>query len=45
MSRIRPLSGFPELLPSQRFVEQYVLDALRETFELHGFVNIETRAV
>ncbi|HEY5483096.1 MAG TPA: HisS family protein, partial [Propionibacteriaceae bacterium] len=45
MSRPRPLSGFPELLPSQRLVEQYVLDALRETFELHGFVNIETRAV
>ena len=45
MSRIRPLSGFPELLPSQRFVEQYGLDALRETFELHGYANIETRAV
>ena len=45
MSRIRPLSGFPELLPSQRFVEQYVLDRLRETFELHGYANIETRAV
>ena len=45
MSRIRPLSGFPELLPSQRFVEQYVLDALRETFELHGYASIETRAV
>jgi histidyl-tRNA synthetase len=45
VSRIRPLSGFPELLPSQRFVEQYVLDALRETFELHGYANIETRAV
>ena len=45
MSRIRPLSGFPELLPSQRFVEQYVLDALQETFELHGYANIETRAV
>ncbi len=45
MSRIRPLSGFPELLPSQRFVEQYVLDTLRETFELHGYANIETRAV
>ncbi len=45
MSRIRPLSGFPELLPSQRVVEQYVLDQLRTTFELHGFANIETRAV
>jgi histidyl-tRNA synthetase len=45
VSRIRPLSGFPELLPSQRVVEQYVLDQLRTTFELHGFANVETRAV
>jgi histidyl-tRNA synthetase len=40
-----PLSGFPELLPEQRFVEQQVIDALRRTFELHGFAGIETRAV
>jgi histidyl-tRNA synthetase len=39
------LSGFPELLPSQRFVEQAVLDQLRRTFELHGFAPLETRAV
>jgi histidyl-tRNA synthetase len=43
--RIRPLSGFPELLPAQRVVEQQVLDQLRATFELHGFASIETRAV
>jgi histidyl-tRNA synthetase len=42
--RIRPLSGFPELLPAQRVVEQRVLDQLRATFELHGFASIETRA-
>jgi histidyl-tRNA synthetase len=42
--RIRPLSGFPELLPAQRVVEQRVLDQLRSTFELHGFASIETRA-
>jgi histidyl-tRNA synthetase len=45
MSKISPLSGFPELLPAQRAVEQQVIDTLRHTFELHGFAGIETRAV
>ena len=45
MSKPRPLSGFPELLPKERIVEQRVLDVLREVFELHGFASIETRAV
>ncbi|MEJ7834538.1 MAG: histidine--tRNA ligase [Nocardioides sp.] len=40
-----PLSGFPELLPEERFVEQQVIDTLRRVFELHGFAGIETRAV
>jgi histidyl-tRNA synthetase len=40
-----PLSGFPELLPGQRSVEQHVIDTLRRSFELHGFAGIETRAV
>ncbi|NYD58802.1 histidyl-tRNA synthetase [Nocardioides marinisabuli] len=44
-AKIRPLSGFPELLPAQRVVEQQVVDTLRQTFELHGFAGIETRAV
>ena len=39
------LSGFPELLPTGRMVEQHVLDHLRRVFELHGFASIETRAV
>ncbi|MFL6089776.1 MAG: histidine--tRNA ligase [Aeromicrobium sp.] len=39
------LSGFPEFLPADRAVEQHVLDHLRRVFELHGFGNIETRAV
>ena len=39
-----PLSGFPELLPADRFVELRLLDDLRRTFELHGFAPIETRA-
>ena len=38
------LSGFPELLPSQRFVELAVIDRLRSIFELHGFAPVETRA-
>ena len=45
MAKIAPLSGFPELLPAQRVVEQQVIDTLRHTFELHGFAGIETRAV
>ncbi|HEV7204722.1 MAG TPA: histidine--tRNA ligase [Jatrophihabitans sp.] len=39
------LSGFPELLPQQRFVEAAVIDRLRRTFELHGFAPLETRSV
>jgi histidyl-tRNA synthetase len=40
-----PLSGFPELLPEHRAVERQVIASLSRTFELHGFANIETRAV
>jgi histidyl-tRNA synthetase len=39
-----PISGFPELLPTQRVVELQIIDQLRATFELHGFGSIETRA-
>ncbi len=45
MARPTPLSGFPEFLPAQRHVEQEVLATLARVFELHGFANIETRAV
>ncbi len=45
MSRPKPLSGFPEFLPAGRIVEQRVLSSLANTFELHGFAEIETRAV
>jgi len=41
----QPLSGFPELMPGQRMIEQQIVDGLRRTFELHGFAPIETRAV
>src|SRR3954452_5485481 len=40
-----PLSGFPELLPEHRAVERDVIGSLSRSFELHGFANIETRAV
>src|SRR5699024_529276 len=45
MSRKTSLSGFHEWLPEERLVELHVLNTLAEVFELHGFSNIETRAV
>lgn len=45
MSRKASLSGFHEWLPAERLVELHVQDTLRHVFELHGFANIETRAV
>jgi len=45
VSKIAPISGFPEYSPGQRIVEQRFLDVIRETFELHGFASIETRAI
>ena len=45
MARPKPLSGFPEFSPTGRIVEQRVLASLADTFELHGFGSIETRAV
>jgi histidyl-tRNA synthetase len=45
VSKVRPISGFPEWLPSERIIEQRFLDVIRETFELHGFASIQTRAV
>ena len=45
MAKPTALSGFPELLPAQRFAEQQVLRTLAATFELHGFAPLETRAV
>jgi histidyl-tRNA synthetase len=45
VSKVRPISGFPEWLPRERIIEQHFLDVIRETFELHGFASIQTRAV
>lgn len=45
MSKIRPISGFPELLPAQRLAELHFLDVIRDTFERHGFAPVQTRSV
>lgn len=45
MARLKPLSGFPEFLPQGQMVENHVVRILEETFELHGFAPISTRAV
>lgn len=45
MAKGASLSGFPEWLPEERFVEQQAMDTLRSVFSLHGFQGIETRAV
>lgn len=45
MSKIAPLTGFPEWLPEQRLVEQRLIDDVRRKFELFGFAPLETRSV
>ncbi|MGO3357520.1 MAG: histidine--tRNA ligase [Bifidobacterium crudilactis] len=45
MAKGASLSGFPEWLPSERVVEQHVIDTVRKVFELNGYLGIETRAV
>ena len=45
MTAAGKLGGFPEFLPAERAVELAALDHLRRVFELHGFANVETRAV
>jgi len=40
-----PSSGFPELLPELRRVEQQWLDIIRQSFEAYGFASIETAAI
>ena len=45
MARPTTLSGFPEWLPADRIVEARIIAKIRQVFELHGFAEIETRAV
>lgn len=44
-SKVTPISGFQEWLPTERIAEQYFLDTIREVFELHGFASVNTRSV
>ena len=43
--KLRPISGFPELLPEYRIVELEWIDKLRVVFESYGFTSIEARSV
>ncbi len=45
MSRVQPLSGFPEWSPHERIVETHIIGELRRVFALHGYADLETRAV
>ncbi|WP_062212572.1 histidine--tRNA ligase [Demequina oxidasica] len=45
MARVQPLSGFPEWSPQDRLLESHVISTLSEVFALHGFGEIQTRAV
>lgn len=41
----KPISGYPELLPEYRMIEQQWTDKIRAVFESYGFCNIETPSV
>ena len=45
MGKISNISGFPEYLPEERIVEEWLLDLIRDVFRLHGFSSMETPAV
>jgi histidyl-tRNA synthetase len=41
----KSISGFPEWLPEERYIELSWLDHIRKTFESYGFCSIETPSV
>ena len=41
----KAISGYPEWLPEERFVEQQWFDHIRKVFESYGFCSIETPSV
>jgi histidyl-tRNA synthetase len=45
MPMLTTISGYPEWLPEDRFIEQYFIQQLQTRFELYGFAPLETRAV
>lgn len=45
MSRVQPLSGYPEWSPQEQAVESHLIATLQQVFSLHGYGQITTRAV
>jgi histidyl-tRNA synthetase len=45
MGMLTSISGYPEWLPGDRFVEQYFVNLIQKKFELFGFTPVETRAI
>jgi histidyl-tRNA synthetase len=45
MRMLTTISGYPEWLPEDRFIEQYFVQQLQTRFELYGFAPLETRAI
>jgi histidyl-tRNA synthetase len=45
MSKVRPISGFPEWLPEQRIIEERLIEQIRSVYCSHGFVGMETPSV
>jgi histidyl-tRNA synthetase len=45
MSKIKNISGFPELLPQEKIVEDKIISIIKGIYESYGFQCIETPAV
>jgi histidyl-tRNA synthetase len=45
MSKIKNISGFPEWLPSQKLVEDQLIEIIKTVYKSYGFTPIETPAV
>lgn len=39
------ISGFPEFLPNEQIIFNFVLNIIKEKFELYGFIPLETSAI
>ncbi len=45
MAKLTNISGFPEWLPEQKLLENALIEKIKEVYESHGFVPIETPSV
>jgi histidyl-tRNA synthetase len=45
MQKAQKISGFPEWLPEEKLLENKIIKQIKEVYESHGFVPIETPAV